>query len=896
MLNAIDLKCEYLKDPIGIGELKPRFSWLVVSDETNIKQASYRLQVSMEKNNFDSPIWDSGLVISDASIQIVYDGPKLISRTRYYFRAIITDNKGNESPWSDICFFETGILTSSEWKADFISAVNENSPDNSAGTILRKTFEVAKAISSARIYATSLGLYELTLNGTRVGDALLTPGWTSYNKRLQYQTYDITSMLNSGENALGAMLGCGWFKGELAWNDMRNIYGKRTALLLQLHIEYTDGTQQTVLTDDSWKVNSSPILMSELYHGETYDARLEIAAWNMPAFDDSSWDSAIKMEWNKDILVAQENVPVRKINEIKPIEMFTTPKGETVLDLGQNMVGWLRFNVSGAAGSKVVLRHAEILDSNGNFYTENLRTAKQTIEYILKGDGIECFEPHFTFQGYRYVMLEEYPGQPELGNFTGVVIHSDMEQIGDFSCSNEMINQLQHNILWGLKGNFVDVPTDCPQRNERLGWTGDAQAFSNTACYIMNTAPFFTKWLRDLAADQLENGGVPFVIPDVLKSVLAPTENSSSGWGDAAVICVWSIYLAYGDTKILVDQYSSMKAWVEYIRATAENGLLWNSGFHYGDWLGLDSKEGSYTGSTSKDLIATAYYAYSTELFAKMSNILATKTGFNQYKEDAKNYAELYKNIVNAFRKEFYTPSGRLAVPTQTGHVLSLMFNLVEEKDRDRTVNDLVKLIEESNWHLTTGFLGTPYLCHVLSSNGRADVAYKLLLQTDYPSWLYPITKGATTIWEHWDGLKPDGTFWSADMNSFNHYAYGAIGEWLYRVVAGINIDESAPGYKNIILKPLPGGGLTHASSSINSMYGKVHCSWCIESENIKIEVEIPHNTTAELTLPYSHLKELIDTKVIDLSSKVIETSDGVTVQLGSGKYSFSYKADLVQM
>lgn len=890
MLNAIDLTCEYLKKPIGIGELKPRFSWLVSSDETNIKQASYRIQVSKRDDGFENLIWDSGIVTLEDSIQIVYNGPALISRTRYYFRVKITDNKGTTSPWSDISFFETGILAASEWKAEFISAVDENTADNSAGTILRKPFEVAKNILSARIYATSLGLYELTLNGTRVGDALLTPGWTSYSKRLQYQTYDITSMLNPGENALGAILGCGWFKGELAWADKRNIYGNKTALLLQLHIEYTDGTQQTVLSDDSWKVNDSPILMSELYHGETYDARLEVDGWNMPAYDDSSWTFAKRIEWNKDILVAQENVPVRKINEIKPIKMFTAPNGETVMDMGQNMVGWLRFKVTGAAGSKVVLKHAEILDSNGNFYTENLRSAKQTIEYILKGNGVECFEPHFTFQGFRYVKLEEYPGHPEIDDFTGVVIHSDMETTGDFSCSNEMVNQLQHNILWGLKGNFVDVPTDCPQRNERLGWTGDAQAFSNTACYIMNTAPFFTKWLRDLAADQLENGGVPFVIPNVLNA----TDHSSSGWGDAAVICVWSVYLAYGDTKILENQYSSMKGWVEYIRATAENGLIWNSGFHFGDWLGLDSKEGSYIGATSKDLIATAYYAYSTELFAKISNILAAKTGYNQYEKDAKEYGKLYENIVTAFKKEFYTPSGRLAVPTQTGHVLTLMFNLVEEKDRNRTVNDLVKLIEESNWHLTTGFLGTPYLCHVLSSNGRADVAYKLLMQTDYPSWLYPITKGATTIWEHWDGLKPDGTFWSADMNSFNHYAYGAIGEWLYRVVAGINIDESAPGYKNIIFKPLPGGELTYASSSINSMYGKVHCSWRLENEKLHIEVEIPSNTTAELTLPLAHLKELIADKVLYLSSQAIETTAGVTVKLGSGKYSYNYKAHLV--
>lgn len=887
MLKATNLKCEYLNNPIGIGELKPRFSWHIVSDQSSVLQASYRIQVSMEDINFKNITWDSGVITSENSIQLVYEGPALISRTRYYFRVKITDNQGNESPWSDVSFFETGLIASSEWQAVFISADNDNSPNNSAGSLLRKTFTTKSDISSARLYATSLGLYELNLNGYRVGEALLTPGWTSYKKRLQYQTYDITSMLVSGDNVLGAMLGNGWFKGELAWEGQRNIYGNKKAILCQLHIKYTDGSEQIITSDNSWKTGQCPILMSELYAGETYDARLEIHGWKEPDFDDSSWERANEIEWDKSTLVAQENVPVKKISEISPIELITTPSGETVLDMGQNMVGWIRFKVTGEAGSKVVLKHAEVLDSAGNFYTENLRNAKQTIEYVLKGTGEECYEPHFTFQGFRYIKIEQYPGVPEIGNFTGVVIHSDMEQTGDFSCSDEMLNQLQHNILWGLKGNFVDVPTDCPQRDERLGWTGDAQAFSRTACHIMNTAPFFKKWLRDLAADQLENGGVPYVIPHVLNS----DSHSSSGWGDAAIICTWNIYLCYGDVKILQEQYASMKNWVEYIKAHAENGLIWNSGSHFGDWLGLDAKEGSYVGATSRDLISTAFYAYSTELFAKVAKILSDNTGLKQYNDDAKQYSELYDNIVSAFKNEFYTPAGRLAVPTQTGHVLSLMFNLVDDKDRARTVNDLVKLIEESKWHLTTGFLGTPYLCHVLSNNGRADVAYKLLMQTDYPSWLYPITQGATTIWEHWDGLKPDGSFWSADMNSFNHYAYGAIGEWMYRVIAGINLDENLPGYKKIVFKPIPGGGLTYASSSINSMYGRVSSCWRLENGKLQIEVEVPCNTTAELTLPFSCLEELIKEKVINKSSEAMETQDGVTIKLGSGKYSFVYQA-----
>jgi alpha-L-rhamnosidase len=888
MLKAADLKCEYLINPIGISELKPRFSWVVESDGTNIQQTTYRIQVSKEDISFKETVWDSGTIDSDQSIQVAYNGPAVLSRTRYYFRVKVTDNQSNESAWSETAFFETGLLNASEWTADFITAKPCENTGRCAGTLLRKTFNARTNILSARLYATSLGLYELSLNGTRVGDALLTPGWTSYSKRLQYQTYDVADLLVEGNNALGAVLGNGWFKGELAWEGNSNIYGDKTALLAQLHIKYADGSQQMIVSDESWRTGQGPILASEFYFGETYDARLEIPNWDKPEYNDSTWPTAQRIDRNKSILVGQENVPVKRISEIKPIALFKTPAGETVLDMGQNMVGWVRFKVTGEAGSKVILMHAEILDSNGNFYTQNLRKAKQVIEYTLKGAGEECFEPHFTFQGFRYVKIEAHPGKPLIENFTGIVIHSDMELTGDFSCSNEMINQLQHNILWGLKGNFVDVPTDCPQRDERLGWTGDAQVFSRTACHLMNTAPFFKKWLRDLAADQFENGGVPFVIPHVLDE----KSHSSSGWGDAAVICPWNIYLCYGDEKILEEQYGSMKSWVEYIRANAQNGVLWNSGFHFGDWLGLDAKEGSYVGATSRDLIATAYYAYSTELFLKSARILAEKTGDSVYIEDAEQYYRLHQDIVAAFRKEFYTPGGRLAVPTQTGHVLALMFNLVDEKDRARTINDLVALIEESKCHLTTGFLGTPYLCHVLSINGRADIAYKLLLQTDYPSWLYPITKGATTIWEHWDGLKPDGTFWSADMNSFNHYAYGAIGEWLYRVVAGIDADVTSPGYKKILFRPLPGGELTHAKASIQSMYGRISCGWRLAGGNLTVDVEIPCNTTADLTLPSSILEKLLESKVLDSSHRAFDTAHGVTVALGSGNYTFSYKID----
>ncbi len=855
MLKVTKLKCEYLENPLGIDVKKPKFSWIIESDDTNVLQQAYQIQISLDSNNFTNPIWDSGLINSDESTNILYNGEELKERTRYYYRVIVKANKGNSSDWSDVSFFETGLYDTANWKANFITSLAMDEIADSKAPIFRKTFSAKQAIKSARLYVTSLGLYEMRINGERVGDAYLTPGWTNYNKRLQYQTYDVTDFIKDGENVLGAIVGCGWFGGNLAWNNQRNIYGNKTALISELNIKYMDGTEEVVITDDSWKTFDSPICMSEIYHGELYDARLEMFGWDSCDYDDSSWKSVYTLAWNKSILVSQENEPVKKIDQLKPVSLIKTPLGETVIDMGQNMVGWVSFKVTGPKGSKVVLKHAEILDVEGNFYTENLRSAKQTIEYILKGDGVETFEPHFTFQGFRYIKVEEYPGEVSLANFSGVVLHSNMEEIGDFSCSNELVNQLQHNILWGLKGNFVDVPTDCPQRDERLGWTGDAQAFCATSSYLMNNVLFFRKWLRDLESEQLENGGVPYVIPHVLDE----KSHSSSGWGDAAVICPWNIYLSFGDIAILEDQYDSMKAWIEFIKNNSKDGVIWDTGFHFGDWLGLDAKEGSYFGATANDLVSTAFYAYSTELMAKTANVLKKE-------EDVKMFSALHSRIVKAYQDEFFTPNGRLSVQTQTAYVLSLMFGLVEEKNIKRTIDSLVKLIEDNNWHLTTGFLGTPYLTHVLSSYGRTDVAYKLLLQTDFPSWLYPVTKGATTIWEHWDGLKPDGSLWSKDMNSFNHYAYGAIGEWLYKVVAGINPVESSPGYKKIILKPQPSKELTYVNASIYTMYGKLSISWQLDDDKFKVSVIIPHNTTAELHLP----------------------SSGEVKLLGSGAYEFS--------
>ncbi|MFC4302261.1 family 78 glycoside hydrolase catalytic domain [Cohnella boryungensis] len=890
MLKVTELRCEYQNNPVGLGVSKPRLSWKLKSDDRGVLQSAYELEIS-EHPDFESVLWSSGKMEGEQSAHVELPGFEAHSRTRYYYRARVWAVSGKQSEWSQTAYFETGMLDNRQWQARWIGVAKpkgkaQSKPQTAEerSPLLRKGFEIAGPVKSARIYASALGLYELELNGERVGDSYFTPGWTSYKHRIQVQTYDVTDMLNSGDNAIGATLANGWYKGPLAWEDNYCLYGYRQALFLQLHIVYRDGSEQTVVSDESWRTTGSPILSSEIYHGEAVDARLQIPGWSRSGYDDSSWDAVERIEQSADVLIAQENEPVRKIEELRPIALIETPLGETVLDFGQNMVGWVRFRVEGAAGQEVILHHAEVLDGEGNFYTANLRAAKQEIRYILGGSDGEVFEPRFTFQGFRYVRLIGFTQPIRLEDFTGVVLHSDMTPTGRFECSDPLVNQLQHNILWGMKGNFLDVPTDCPQRDERLGWTGDAQMFIRTAAYLQNVAPFFTKWGRDLAADQREDGGVPFVIPDVLSE----TSHSSSAWGDAAVICPWTIYLCYGDKRILEEQYESMQAWISYIRNQGDNEYLWNTGFHFGDWLGLDSKPDTYIGATDRDYISTAFYAYSTSLMQKTAEVLGKD-------EDAAKYGELYERIVAAFHEEFVTPSGRLSLPTQTAQVLGLMFGILNEKAKTRATAKLMELLEESKFHLTTGFVGTPYLNHVLSDNGHHDAAYRLLFQQDYPSWLYQVVKGATTIWEHWDGIKPDGSFWSTDMNSFNHYAYGAIGDWLYRRVAGIDMDERAPGYKRMIIHPLPGEGLAWAEGRLETMYGEVRSYWkCSDDGARLLEVTIPANTSAEIRLPGATIHTSSESGALLGESagvgKVSQEDEYVAVAVGSGAYTFRWQ------
>jgi alpha-L-rhamnosidase len=807
---------------------------------------------------------------------VEYQGPEIEPMQRVYWQVRIWDNQNKATKWSEPAFWEMGITKPELWTASWITMENEKEMEGSKPSqFLRKEFSTSKKIESARVYVSALGLYELYLNGEKVGDELFTPGWTSYNKRIQYQTYDVTQMLQK-ENTLGAILGDGWYRGNIGFRNQRNYYGDKLALIAQLQVNYTDGTSEIIGTDESWKATTGPIIFSDIYNGETYDARLEMPGWETTSFDDTNWGAAAKLNHPKNILIAPQGVPVKAVEEISPIEIITTPNGETVFDMGQNMVGWVRLKVQGNRGDAVTLKFAEVLDKDGNFYIENLRAAKATDVYILKGNGEEIYEPRFTFHGFRFVKIEGYPGTPGLDDITGVVIYSDMEPTGTFVCSDSLINQLQHNIQWGQKGNFLDVPTDCPQRDERLGWTGDAQVFAPTAAFNFNVAPFYTKWMKDVAADQGPDGKVNHVVPDVLNGA-----GGSTAWADAAIIVPWQTYLAYGDKRILEEQYSSMKAWVEYMKNRAGEDYLWIGDTHYGDWLAFATTRSDYPGATTeKDLIATAYFSYSSGLLAKIAEILG-KSG------DAEKYSELSGKVKNAFINEFVTPGGRLVSHTQTAYALALAFNLLPENLVPKAAEYLAGDVDKFK-HLTTGFVGTPLLCKTLSNHGYEDLAFMLLNRKDYPSWLYPVTQGATTIWERWDGQKPDGTFQSAGMNSFNHYAYGAIGEWLYNYVAGIQIDPENPGYKHFFLAPHPGGGLTHAKAVYKSMYGEIKSDWKTEGNQMVYDVTIPANTTATVTLP-SASPEKVLLNDSPLKNDAQQNDEGVTLKLGSGEYRFSY-------
>ncbi|WP_316832977.1 glycoside hydrolase family 78 protein [Pedobacter aquatilis] len=722
------------------------------------------------------------------------------------------------------------------WKAKWISIGYTEDPSRPV-QVFEKQWTPSAKIKSATLYITSCGLYEGHINGKRIGEDLLTPGWTSYNKRLQYQKYEVSKLLKAAENNIQIQLASGWYRGRIGLgpdSGQPNRYGDRLALLFQLEILYGNGKTETLISDDSWKTGESAIRASEIYDGEVFDA----------GFKASTSAAAKLADFPFDNLVPTISEGIRKQERILAKKIFIAANGDTLADFGQNLAGFVQAKIKGQPRQSISIEHAEVLDKAGNFYTESLRTAKAKDVYILKGEGEETLEPHFSWHGFRYVRLKGFKSFPTPAQLTAVAIYSDLKPTGSFVCSSALLNQLQSNILWSQKSNFLDIPSDCPQRDERMGWMGDAMVFCRTAAFNQNVKLFFEKWLADVAADQLPNGAPTAIVPNLLGGF-----GGSSGWADVATVIPWTMHEVYGDKQILIKQYASMKAWVDYMDKSSKDNLF-QKGFQFGDWLSYKNTDlVDSSAHTDVHLVSQCFYGYSTSIMAKTAKLLDKPS-------DAAYYEALLEKIKTAFNLEYVTPNGRLTSNTQTAYTLALAFDLLPEQIRPKVAGCLVDNIKKYNNHLTTGFLGTPYICHVLSRFGYAKVAYDLLLQESYPSWLYPVKMGATTIWERWDGIKPDGSFQNTEMNSFNHYAYGAIGDWMYQNILGIQ--AGSPGYKEIIIKPVPGGGLSWAKGSYESPNGKIEVDWKISGSKFLIDVSIPKGSSAKVWLPGSAVPQLL--------------------------------------
>jgi alpha-L-rhamnosidase len=966
---AGDLRCEYLRDPLGLDESRPRLSWVLPPSgrRRGERQTAYRVLVAsspglLARDRGD--LWDSGRVTSDETAHVEYAGMPLASRQACWWKVRTWDERGEQGAWSRPARWARGLLTPADWSATWVSA--ERRPPESAGelTVVRASYETAegeprvardvtgllrgkltggrlefradndalggdpaygrvkqlrvayrlggkdgelvvregqtlslpdaplpylrrsftlaaKTVRRARLYVTALGLYEVRLNGARVGDHLLAPEWTDYAKRVRYQSYDVTRMLRrGGPNTLAALVGDGWYSGHIGNGGYRH-WGTVPALLAQLEIEYADGTAERVVTDENWKTRPGPVLSSDFMLGEEYDARREVKGWDRPGLDERGWAPAAVRDEAPRPLDGQSNEPVRQTGTLTPRSVKEAAPGRWVFDLGQNMVGVVRLRVKAPAGTRVTLRHAEMLNPDGTPYTANLRGAPSVDVYTCRGGGRrgEVWQPRFTFHGFRYVEVSGLPAgtKPSKNDVTGVVIGSDTPEAGTFACSDPRLNRLQENIEWGQRGNFLSVPTDCPQRDERLGWTGDAEVFVRTATHNADVAAFFTKWLVDLDDAQLPDGR----FTDVAPHTMGDNFTGAPAWGDAGVICPWTVYLAYGDRRLLERHLPAMERWVEWCRAHS-TGLIRDRdrGNDYGDWLSIGA-------DTPKDVIATAFFAHSTDLLARAERAVGRT-------EQAERYEGLFNDIRDAFGRAYVAPDGRIKGDTQCVYALALRFDLLPEPLHPTAARHLEDDVRAKGWHLSTGFVGVSHLLPVLAEAGKSDTAYRLLTQDTFPSWLFSVKHGATTIWERWDGWTPDKGFQNPGMNSFNHYSLGSCGEWLYEGVAGIAPDPEAPGYRHVVVRPrvVPDGGLTWAKASYRSLRGTIKSGWSLKGGLLTLDVTVPPNVTATVYVPTA------DPAAVRESGRPADAAEGVTLlrteedaavfRVGSGTYSFT--------
>lgn len=833
---------EHHRAAFGIGESEPRISWSFNGDTKEWTQSSYEVEVS--RPHIDSGKPKVFLVKSSESLLVPWPDAPLRSRESAKVRLRATGSDDKTTSWSEQVPLETGLLAGEDWTATLIGAERIKAPSGALRpTLFRKEFEVTVKVKSARLYITSQGAYEPHINGSRVGDHVMAPGWTSYKHQLNYQTFDVTALLKSGANAIGVEVGEGWFSTRLGWHGgNRNVYGDQLALLAQLEIEFEDGKATSINSDKTWMSSVGPRIASEIYDGETYDASQEVKEWSSPSFDDKHWSSVETLEFPTTKLQSPTGPPVRKTQILKPQKIFKSPKGNTIIDFGQNLVGWLKVHATGPKGHTIKFTHTEVLE-HGEVATRPLRDCK-AVDNLILSDGPISWEPAFTFHGFRYVEVDDWPGEIKEGDIEAMVLHTDMQQTGWFKCSNDMVNKLHQNIQWGMRGNFLSIPTDCPQRDERLGWTGDIQIFSPTASFLYNTSGMLSGWLKDLAAEQIHdyNGITPLVVPNILKPDFSMPQ---AAWGDVAVILPYDLYTAFGDKNILKAQHSSMKKWLEQGIPRQANGL-WDPKVHQlGDWLDPDAPP-SEPGKAKTDphLVANAYLAHISSIMAKVSKIL-------EFKEDAERYESEATKVKALFQAEYMTTTGRLAPDTMTSLSLALSYDLFPTKEqKEAAASRLAHIVRTSRFRISTGFVGTPLICPALSKNGYTQVAYRMLLETKCPSWMYPITMGATTMWERWDSMLPDGSINPGEMTSFNHYALGSVGAWLHSTVGGISPAEGGEGWKVIRFEPIPGGTVTSADVAYEGPYGRVECKWKIEGEVFKMTARVPPNSKGEVKLP----------------------------------------------
>lgn len=860
-----DLRCEYLTNPTVVDAPRPRFSWKMRCPRKGAAQSAYRILVATSRDALrekDADCWDSGVVASSQSQQIHYAGPELSSSQQVFWKVKIWDENGTASRWSKPAHFTAGLLEREAWQGVYIGNYLSSCQ---ASPLLRKSFTVKAQPKRVLLYATAQGLFYMTLNGRGVSDEAFAPGWTDYRKRRHYRCYDVTSRVRkAGSYCLGAELAEGWFKGRIGWQH-GDTYGNRLMLLAQLRIEYADGTVETVATDSSWKSVFGPTRRAGFYDGESYDAQLEPRGWNRPGFDDSGWSDAVEKAIPENmILQAYPAEPVRATEALKPVKHWNVAPGKVIYDFGQNFAGRVRLHVPGKAGCVVQMRFGEMVNHDNTLYIDNMRSALCTDTYVMKGAKLETWEPRFTFHGFRYVEVSGCPVPPSVKNVTGVVLGSDTRRVGHFECSSTLINQIYSNAVWTQRSNFLEVPTDCPQRDERLGWTGDAQVFIRTAICNMDVAAFFTKWMDDLIDSQNEAGAFPNVAPDVLNSP------GGAAWGDAGVVCPWTLYSCYEDETLLRKMYPAMKRWIAYLKKTS-NGLLCERTQCFGDWLAVGA-------DTPKAVVRTAHFAHATDLTRKAAEALGER-------RDAKRYAVLFKEIRRVFQKHFVKQNGKIEGDTQTAYLMALKFGLLGPKGREKAVKHLLADICAKDNHISTGFVGTAMVMSVLRDTGNLDVAYTLLENTTFPSWGYSVENGATTIWERWNGWTKEGGPGNVNMNSYSHYAYGAVVEWMFDTIAGI--DHGECGFKHFVLKPRPGGSLKHAAASYESPYGLIESKWDLRGNKMTYEITIPPNTSATVDLPTDDpsgvkLDGMLLTDQLDVSK------EGCRFTLPAGQYRLS--------